>query len=123
LAASPDTPLYNASKFGLRGFALSFAQDLAGTGVGLSIVEPGFIRDAGMFARNAVDLPPGVRTKSPEDVALAVTRAIETGRTEVFVSPVELRVMSAIASVAPGVAAAVQRRLGVAERLEERRSS
>src|SRR5262249_26323753 len=35
-AASPAASLYNATKFGLRGFAHGFRQDLHGTGVGVS---------------------------------------------------------------------------------------
>lgn len=41
LAASPGTRMYNATKFGLRGFGLSFAQELEGTGVRCSLVSPG----------------------------------------------------------------------------------
>ena len=50
-AASPRASVYNATKFGLRGFALALREDLAGdnAGVGVSLVLPGFIR-AGMFA-------------------------------------------------------------------------
>lgn len=116
LAASPGTRMYNATKFGLRGFALSFRQDLEGTGVGCSLVAPGFIRDAGMFAENGMDLPAGVRTKSPADVAAGVVRAITHDPTEVFVSPTELRVASTLGTVAPGLSAVIQRKLGVAER-------
>ena len=50
LVATPDTRMYNATKFGLRGFAHSLRQDLDGSGIGLTLVSPGFIRDAGMFA-------------------------------------------------------------------------
>ena len=49
-AATRSTSLYNATKFGLRGFSHAFRQDLHGTGVGVSVVQPGFVRDAGMFA-------------------------------------------------------------------------
>ena len=35
--------LYSATKFGLRGFALCLRADLARSGVGVSIVAPGFI--------------------------------------------------------------------------------
>ncbi len=118
LAASPGTRMYNATKFGLRGFALSFRQDLEGTGVGCSLVAPGFIRDAGMFANGDIDLPPGIRTKSPEDVAAGVVRAITHNPTEVFVSPTELRVASTLGTVAPGLSAAIQRKLGVAGRTD-----
>jgi len=116
LAATPATSMYNATKFGLRGFALSFRQDLHDTCVGLSLVEPGFIRDAGMFADSPIDLPPGVRTKSPADVATAVVEAIEKDRAEIFAAPVELRFASTLGMVAPALSASIQRRLGVAER-------
>ena len=117
LAATPGTQLYNATKFGLRGFALSLRQDLDGTGIGCTLLAPGFIRDAGMFAQNSIELPPGVRTKTSADVAAGVVRAIEKNPTEVFVSPTELRVASTLGTVAPGLSAAIQRRLNVADRI------
>ena len=72
LVATPDTRMYNATKFGLRGFAHSLRQDLDGSGIGLTLVSPGFIRDAGMFADSGSRTPPGVGTASPEDVANGV---------------------------------------------------
>jgi short-subunit dehydrogenase len=116
LAASPGTRLYNATKFGLRGFSLSFSQELEGTGVGCSLVAPGFIRDAGMFHEGGIDLPAGVRTKAPQDVADGVARAITDGPAEVYVAPVELRLASTLATVAPAFSAAIQKKLGVADR-------
>lgn len=115
LAPTPDTRMYNATKFGLRGFALSLREDLLGTGVGVSIVEPGFIRDAGMFAASGTQLPPGVRTKAPGDVAEGVARAIAEDRAEVFVAPVELRLAATFATVAPALSSRVQQRLGTRE--------
>lgn len=115
LAASPNTRLYNATKFGLRGFALSLRQDLEGSSVGASIVEPGFIRDAGMFAASDLDVPGFVRTKSPEDVAAGVISAVERDRGEVFVAPVELRLSATLASVAPGLSARIQRMAGASD--------
>ena len=76
-AATPATSIYAAAKFGLRGFALSLREDLRPHGVGVSSVLPGFIRDAGMFADTKVELPRGVGTRSPEDVAAAVVKAID----------------------------------------------
>ena len=90
-AATPGTSLYTASKFGLRGFAASLRADLHGTGVGVSTVFPGFIRDAGMFAEAEVKLPPGVGTRTPEDVADAVVKAIEHNRGEIDVAPLPFR--------------------------------
>ncbi len=111
LVATPRTEMYNATKFGLRGFALSARQDLEHTKVGITLVAPGFIRDAGMFADNDVTLPPGVRTKSPQDVADGVVRAIRNNPAEVFVSPTELRVAATLGTVAPGLSERLQRRM------------
>ncbi|MFJ5808664.1 SDR family NAD(P)-dependent oxidoreductase [Streptomyces sp. NPDC093093] len=112
-AATKSSSLYNASKFGLRGFALAFRQDLRGTGVGLSLVQPGYVRDAGMFAATGSTPPGGVRTVSPEDVARGVTRAVERDLCEVNVAPFELRLLSAIAGQFPAFSEKVQRRAGV----------
>jgi short-subunit dehydrogenase len=110
--ASPASSLYSATKFGLRGFSLALRADLGPHGVGVSVVLPGFIRDAGMFADAKIKLPPGVGTRSPEDVAAGVIRAIERDRAEVEVAPAGLRLGSSFASVLPQTAARVSRALG-----------
>jgi len=111
-AATPGTALYNASKYGLRGFASALRADLRSSGVGVSAVFPGFIRDAGMFADSQVKLPPGIGTRSPEDVARAVLVAIERNRGEIDVAPFPLRASTMFAGVAPELAANMARRLG-----------
>lgn len=112
LAAAAGSALYSATKFGLRGFAHGLRQDLHGTGVGASVVLPGFIRDAGMFAASGVQLPRGLRTNSPEDVAAGVLRSIVRDRAEVVVAPRELHAAALLGTVAPGFAASMQRRSG-----------
>jgi short-subunit dehydrogenase len=109
---TPRTPVYSATKFGLRGFAQSLREDLRPTGVGVSAIFPGFVRDAGMFHDTGTKLPPGVGTVSPEAVADAVVRAIERNRGEVDVAPVGLRAGAKAAGLAPDLAATVSRRLG-----------
>ena len=104
--------VYSATKFGLRGFGLSLADELQGTGVGVSLVSPGFISDAGMYAASGVKLPAGVGTKKPDDVVRAVVTAIEKGRTEADVAPVAFRAGSRLYGVAPSLVAAIQRRWG-----------
>ncbi|MBH5333610.1 SDR family NAD(P)-dependent oxidoreductase [Streptomyces pactum] len=109
--ASPGASLYNASKFGLRGFAHGLRQDLHGTGVGVSIVQPGFVRGAGMFADSGAVPPAGMRTVSPGQVAAAALRAVEHNRAEVNIAPLELRLGTAIGGLFPGLAASLQRRI------------
>jgi uncharacterized protein len=111
-AATPGASLYCASKFGMRGFASGLRADLHASGVGVSTVFPGFIRDAGMFADAGVKLPPGVGTRAPEDVARAVVRAIERNRAEIDVAPLALRAGTVFASLAPELAAQGARLLG-----------
>jgi short-subunit dehydrogenase len=121
-AVSPGAGIYCATKFGMRGFALSLREDLLGTGVGVSVVYPGFISGAGMFAESETKLPPGVGTRSPEDVAKAVVGAIEHDRAEVSVAPLGLRAGAALGGLLPAKVGAIQRRLGaqkIADQMSE----
>jgi short-subunit dehydrogenase len=111
-AGTPGSSVYAATKFGLRGFGLALREDLAAKGVGVSVILPGFIRDAGMFAESGAKLPPYIGTKRPDDVARAVIKAIEQNRAELDVAPLPLRAGTRLASVAPGPVGAVQRKLG-----------
>jgi short-subunit dehydrogenase len=103
-AASPRSAVYNATKFGLRGFALGLRTDLASKGVGVSLVSPGFIRDAGMFADTGAKPPPGLGTGRPGQVGSAVVKAIERDRIEVVVAPLTARVASHVAMASPTIA-------------------
>jgi uncharacterized protein len=114
-AASPGSGLYSATKFGLRGLAGGLREDLHGSGVGVTCVFPGFIRDAGMFHEAGTKLPKGVGTRTPDQVAAATVSAIERDKGEVSVAPLGLRVGTAFGGLAPKVSSAVQRRLGGAD--------
>jgi short-subunit dehydrogenase len=89
--ASVGSSLYSATKFGLRGFAAGLREDLHGSGVGVTVVFPGFVSDAGMFAEADVRLPRGVGTRRPEQVAAAVVKGIEKNKAEIDVAPFTLR--------------------------------
>ena len=115
VVASPGSALYNATKFGLRGFATALRQDLHGTGVGLTIVEPGFVSEAGMFVNSGMELPRGARTVTPEQVADGVVDAIRRNRGEVMVAPAELRAGARIGGLLPGLNAYMQRKAGAAD--------
>jgi uncharacterized protein len=111
-AATPGTSLYNATKFGLRGFALAMRQELRAAGIGVSLISPGFVSEAGMFVDTGVKLPPGVGTVTPARVASAVRRAIERDRPEVDVSAVGLLAATRFAYFAPEIAARLSAKLG-----------
>ncbi|MGB2693665.1 MAG: SDR family NAD(P)-dependent oxidoreductase, partial [Dehalococcoidia bacterium] len=120
--ASPGASIYGATKFGLRGFGFSLNVDLRGTGVGVTTVFPGFISEAGMFHRSGVKLPKGVHTRTPDDVAAAVVKGIETGSIEIDVAPVSLRLGGWLFGISPALTGFIQRKLGgetVSERIAE----
>jgi short-subunit dehydrogenase len=113
--ATAGSSLYSATKFGLRGFGAGLRADLVGTGVGVSVVFPGFVRDAGMFHDSKVELPGYVGTTSPQDVADAVRSAVENDLGEIDVAPLSVRVATKASELAPSLMGAVVRRLGSAE--------
>lgn len=113
--ASGGGAVYSATKFGLRGFAHGLREDLRTSGVGVTVVLPGFISDAGLFHDANVELPPWVGTKTPDDVAAAVVDGILRNRAEVDVAPLGMRAGALLAGAAPAVSAVVQRRLGGAK--------
>ncbi len=106
-AAARRHILYGATKAGLRSFALSLRQDLSRAGVGVSVVNPGFIRDAGMFAESGGKPPMNLGTSAPEEVGAAVADAIEKDRAEVDVAPLRQRELANFAHRFPHVAARI----------------
>ena len=102
--ATARASLYAATKFGLRGFALCLRDDLRPAGIGVSVVSPGAISGAGMFADSGAAAPPLIGTGKPEQVGAAVVSAIERNRGEVTVAPLRQRVLAQFAANVPELA-------------------
>jgi short-subunit dehydrogenase len=113
--------VYSATKFGLRGFAAALRDELHGK-VGVTVVSPGFVSDKGMFADAGVKLPFYARMVSPQQVANAVVKGIESDKGDIDVAPLPLKASAWLAAVAPELVAKAGRRLGsveVADKLAE----
>ena len=108
----PKTSLYNATKFGLRGFALALRMELHGTGVGVSLVSPTYVSDAGMWAETGLKAHPMAGEVTPAAVAEAVLTAIRRDRREVEVAPPAAVLGARLGHLLPGVAERVTRRSG-----------
>jgi len=106
-SATPLSSIYNATKFGLRGFALGLRADLDPLGIGVSIVSPGTIREAGMYADSGAKPIPGLGTGSPQQVADAVVKAIERNKVEIAVAPMRQRALAHFSLVSPGISVKV----------------
>ena len=109
--------VWHESPGGVSGYVevmapIQLGDELRGTGVGVTTVFPGFIRDAGMFHDAKTKLPPGVGTRTPDDVARAVLKGIDTGRAEIDVAPLSLASGARIFGLAPGLVTGINRRLG-----------
>lgn len=106
-AASPTSAVYGATKFGVRGFALGFAQQVRGTPVTVSHVAPGHLVDAGVLVRSGRRPPPGAGTTTTVDVADAVADVLRTGRAEVIVAPWHVRIGVRLMGLSPRLSARV----------------
>jgi short-subunit dehydrogenase len=88
--AGKKSPAYNsiyaASKAGLIGWSDALRQELAGTGIEISVICPGYVSQQGMSADTGVPAPRLSGTSPPIKVADAVVRAIAHNQAEVLVN-------------------------------------
>lgn len=75
--------VYGSAKAGLDGFASGLSDALAGSGVRLLLVRPGFV-----VGRMTAGMPPAPFSSTPAQVADAVVGALARGRGEVWVPAV-----------------------------------
>lgn len=94
--------IYGSSKSGLDAFARGLADTLPGTGVGVTVVRPGFV-----VGRMTAGMEPAPFATTPDAVADAVVRSLRRPAAVVYVPPV-LRWVFAAMRLLPG---AVWRRL------------
>jgi short-subunit dehydrogenase len=82
----PYDSIYSASKAGLLMWGNAIRQELVGTGVGISVICPGYVAQQGMLADTGIPSPPLAGISLPEAVAIAVVRAIEQNKAEVIIN-------------------------------------
>lgn len=82
--------IYGSTKAGMDGFFQGLADSLAGTGVRVLIVRPGFVR-----SKMTEGVPEAPLATTPEAVARATVRGLDNGREIVWVPP-QLRLVFAV---------------------------
>ncbi|MBM3308031.1 MAG: SDR family NAD(P)-dependent oxidoreductase [Candidatus Eisenbacteria bacterium] len=100
----PYLAAYGASKAALAAMSQSYRAELAGTGVGVMLVYPGYTRTEIFEAEKRVGgarRPPG-RYAPPESVARATVRGIEAGGRDVFLTA-RGRALNVLRGIAPFV--------------------
>ena len=123
---APGLTMYNATKFGIRGFALALREELMPAGVGVSTVSPTFVSGAGMWAETGLKANPIAGEVTPEQVAEAVFKAITKNKAEIDVVGLPLRASLKVLAVAPSLFMAVARSSGAnwtADELSERQKA
>jgi len=96
--------VYCASKFALAGLSESLVYELAGTGVGVTLVNPGIIATAFFEHPSFARFPATARRRAiaPEVVAAAIVRAVHRGSVEVTI-PAHYAIGTVLKTVAPGL--------------------
>ncbi len=108
---SRNHAVYCASKFALAGFSESLVYELAGTGVGVTLVNPGIIATEFFDHASFASFPSRARRRavSAETVAAAIVRAIERELPEITV-PRHYAVGTVLKTIAPGLFRRLMRR-------------
>jgi short-subunit dehydrogenase len=106
---TPGLTIYNATKFAVRGFGLSLREELWGSGVGVSVICPVYVSEAGMWAATGLRPHPVVGEVTPAQVADAVWSAIHKNRGEVDVAGLGMKASLFVQALAPGIVAAAGR--------------
>ena len=120
-SAVPYNTVYSSSKHALIGFSWSLREELRPLGIGVSVVCPTFVSEAGMFASwSRGERPPTTPGMvSPEDVADATVKAIEKNKAEIVLAR-NLGLLTDVAhAISPDLAMAVGRRSGTYRFLEK----
>lgn len=122
-AGTPYEAAYATTKHGMMGFTRSLRGEYRGTGVGVSVICPGFVSDVGMYADSMVDIgikaPWTLGTSKPEKVAKAVLKAIKKNKAEIIVNPNATRVLLTVAEASPTLGEWLMRQMGAATVFEQ----
>lgn len=113
--ATPYASVYSGSKAALTQWSFSLAGELSDSGVAVSVICPGFVDDAGMFARRKREAPGLVAACSPQDVANAVVQSIRRRRVETLVSARPARPLVALQALSPSLVTTLTEKLKLRE--------
>ena len=110
----PYHTIYSSTKHGLVGFTLSLRSELKGSGVSASVICPGYITEAGMFAEERGLEPPKKSGAwgTPTEVARAVVRSIEKDVPDIIVARGMARIADVGFAISPRLVDFIARRTG-----------
>jgi uncharacterized protein len=112
--AVPYNTVYSSSKHGLVGFSWSLREEMKPKGVGVSVINPGYVAESGMYHDWAQgEEPPGmISTVSPKKVADKTIEAIEKDKAEVMVTTGLANIVDVLHAISPSLTTWIARRTG-----------
>jgi short-subunit dehydrogenase len=121
----PYDSIYSASKGGLQMWSDAIRQELAGTGVEVSIVCPGYISDQGLMASTGVPAPKLAGSSTAEQVARAIVQVIRDDRAEIWVNQnwfqeIITKILFGLSAVFPNFSDYMYRFIGIPEANRQR---
>ena len=118
--AAPYNTVYSSSKHGLVGFSWSLREEMKPYGIGVSVINPGYVGESGMFYDwSQGEAPPGlIKTVSPQKVADKTIEAIEKDKPEVNVTTGLANIVDVLHAISPRFTTYVARRTGAYKFLE-----
>ncbi len=122
-AGPPYVAVYGATKSGLIGFTQSLRREYHGTGVSASVVCPGYVTGAGMYAdareETGVEAPGRAGRTTPEEVAAAVVRSVREDVPEIVVNSSPVRPLLALTEASPRLGEWIGRKLDLFRSFED----
>jgi short-subunit dehydrogenase len=103
LAPVPYAVSYATTKHAVIGFSESLRYELEDSGVGVSVVCPSYVSEAGLFHENSGGDTSGAQTVTPADVAAGVVKAIVANRARVMVAPPLAKFAPMLRAVSPAL--------------------
>ncbi len=110
---SPYSATYAGTKAALIEWSQALRAEVQDRGVGVSVICPGFVAEAGMFAEYGKRAPKIAGESQPEEVADATLRAVTENLSEVIVNPGPTRLMLLANAVSPDAMSWLLSRAGV----------
>lgn len=109
----PYNSIYAASKAAATSWAWGLREELRDTGVVSSVISPGYISEAGMFAEYHTP-PHWLAGESPPNaVSRAVVAALKKEKSELIVSPGPVKLMMLLDALSPDLVSWLLRRFGL----------
>ncbi|HXA42819.1 MAG TPA: SDR family NAD(P)-dependent oxidoreductase [Candidatus Solibacter sp.] len=118
LAPVPFAAVYSATKHAVIGFSESIRYEVADHGVGVSVVCPGYVREAGLYHENS-EGSGSVPTVAPSQVGEAVVSAITGDRARVLATAAAMKVTPLLTAIAPGLTYFASKRTGNADEMRK----